>query len=184
MISTLTDPTIIVKDETGKKTYVKLFKSKNGSKNQVAVIYNDKNGDFVYTSMPVDKDKKYLLNRINNSTIIYKKGQTRVAKSNPAANDSIADINTNFKPKENLVEKFILKPRIDKIILGESKWGKFYTDWVDRLTPIENLVKKAKERTSIPFAKNTYLRARMYAGFVESYKPVGWGFTPTAFFNP
>ena len=91
MILTLKDPTIIVKDITGKRSYIKLFKKDNSTKNQVAIVYNDKNGDVIYTSMPVDKDKKYLLNRINNATVIYKKGQTRVAKSNSAANNIIND---------------------------------------------------------------------------------------------
>ena len=98
MILTLKNPTIIVKDTTGKKTYIKLFKKNNNSKNQVAIVYNDKNGDFVYTSMPVDKDKRYLLKRINNSTVIYKKGQTRVANSNSAANNIINDNSRNFNP--------------------------------------------------------------------------------------
>ena len=60
----------------------------------------------------------------------------------------------------------------DKIIRGESKWGKFYTDWVDRYTPIENLVKKAEEKTGekLDTSSNPYFQARMYAGLVESIK--------------
>lgn len=50
--------------------------------------------------MPVDKDKKYLLNRLNNATVIYKKGQTRVAKSNSAANNIINDFSQNLNPEQ------------------------------------------------------------------------------------
>ena len=60
----------------------------------------------------------------------------------------------------------------DKIIRGESKFGKFYTEWVDRYTPIENLVKKAEQVTGekLDASNNPYFQARMYAGLVESIK--------------
>lgn len=60
----------------------------------------------------------------------------------------------------------------DKIIRGESKFGKFYTEWVDRYTPIENLVKKAEQKTGekLDTSNNPYFQARMYAGLVESIK--------------
>lgn len=60
----------------------------------------------------------------------------------------------------------------DKIIRGESKFGKLYTEWVDRYTPIENLVKKAEQKTGekLDISSNPYFQARMYAGLVESIK--------------
>lgn len=60
----------------------------------------------------------------------------------------------------------------DKIIRGESKFGKLYTEWVDRYTPIENLVKKAEQKTGekLDTSSNPYFQARMYAGLVESIK--------------
>lgn len=60
----------------------------------------------------------------------------------------------------------------DKIIRGESKFGKLYTEWVDRYTPIENLVKKAEQKTGgkLDASSNPYFQARMYAGLVESIK--------------
>jgi len=60
----------------------------------------------------------------------------------------------------------------DKIIKGESRFGKLYTEWVDRYTPIENLVKKAEQKTGekLDTSSNPYFQARMYAGLVESIK--------------
>lgn len=60
----------------------------------------------------------------------------------------------------------------DKIIRGESRFGKLYTEWVDRYTPIENLVKKAEQKTGekLDTSSNPYFQARMYAGLVESIK--------------
>lgn len=60
----------------------------------------------------------------------------------------------------------------DKIIRGESRFGKLYTEWVDRYTPIENLVKKAEQKTGekLDTSNNPYFQARMYAGLVESIK--------------
>ena len=77
------------------------------------------------------------------------------------SNNIITDSEQDLNPVETIV---------DKIIKGESKWGQFYTDWVDRLTPIENLVKKAEGRAEIPFVENPYYQARMYAGLTESIK--------------
>ena len=125
MLLTLKDPTIIVKNQTGKKTYIKLFKKDNSSKSQVAVVFNDNNGDYVYTSMPVDKDKKYLLNRLNNATVIYKKGQTRVAKSNSAANNIINDFSQNLNPEQ----RTFLQNENEKFIAGYS-----YQEVMDKLS--------------------------------------------------
>lgn len=64
----------------------------------------------------------------------------------------------------------------DKIIRGESRFGKLYTEWVDRYTPIENLVKKAEQKLEqkggekLDTSSNPYFQARMYAGLVESIK--------------
>ena len=77
------------------------------------------------------------------------------------SNNIITDSEQDLNPVETI---------IDKIVKGESKWGQFYTDWVDRLTPIENLVKKAEGRAEIPFVENPYYQARMYAGLTESIK--------------
>lgn len=76
--------------------------------------------------------------------------------------------------KAEVIEEELETPETvaDKIIRGESKWGKFYTEWVDRYTPIENLVKKAEQKTgeTLDTSNNPYYQARMYAGLVESIK--------------
>ena len=194
MFATLERPDLIIQFKDGKKDYLKIFKSTNNAKNQIVVIHNDENGDFIYTSMPVNKDKKYILREINKGEIIYKKGQTGAKKSS-AANNSITDNAENLNPsvknnelydvegeekqtpikeKAEEVEDELEAPETvaDKIIRGESKFGKLYTEWVDRYTPIENLVKKAEQKTGekLDTSSNPYFQARMYAGLVESIK--------------
>lgn len=56
----------------------------------------------------------------------------------------------------------------DKIIKGESLFGKFYTDWVNRLAPIEALEQKAKERKDLTPIQSPNLLARLYSGLVGS----------------
>lgn len=97
MFATLERPDLIIQFKDGKKDYLKIFKSTNNAKNQIVVIHNDENGDFIYTSMPVNKDKKYILREINKGEIIYKKGQTGAKKSS-AANNSITDNAENLNP--------------------------------------------------------------------------------------
>ena len=87
-------------DENRKKKYIKLFKGKNKSKAQIAVVYNDKNGDYVYTTIPVTKHKNYILKEVNSGNIIYKKGQTREDNFS-AANNIITDLTTNINPTLN-----------------------------------------------------------------------------------
>lgn len=81
---------------------------------------------------------------------------------------------TPIKEKAEEVEDELKTPETvaDKIIRGESKFGKLYTEWVDRYTPIENLVKKAEQKTGekLDTSSNPYFQARMYAGLVESIK--------------
>ena len=80
--------------------------------------------------------------------------------------------------KAETVEDELEVPEIvaDKIIRGESMFGKLYTEWVDRYTPIENLVKKAEQKLELTggekldTSSNPYFQARMYAGLVESIK--------------
>lgn len=80
MLATVKDPNLITEDENGKKAYYKLFKDNNKIKRQFVVLFDKNNMPEVYTTMPVDKDKKYFINQINRGKIKYKKGQTRVKK--------------------------------------------------------------------------------------------------------
>ena len=100
MFAVLEKPEIITMDENRKKKYIKLFKGKNKSKAQIAVVYNDKNGDYVYTTIPVTKHKNYILKEVNSGNIIYKKGQTREDNFS-AANNIITDLTTNINPTLN-----------------------------------------------------------------------------------
>lgn len=56
----------------------------------------------------------------------------------------------------------------DKIIRGESLFGKLYTDWVNRLTPIEALEQKASERKELDVTDSPNTMARLYSGLVGS----------------
>lgn len=56
----------------------------------------------------------------------------------------------------------------DKIIRGESLFGKFYTDWINRLAPIEALEQKASERKELTPIQRPNLLARLYSGLVGS----------------
>ena len=96
MLAVLERPEIVISDENGKKKYIKLFKGNNKTKSQIAVVYNDVNGDYVYTTIPVTKHKKYILKEVNSGNVIYKKGQTR--ENIPAANNIITDNSENFNP--------------------------------------------------------------------------------------
>ena len=96
MLAVLERPEIVISDENGKKKYIKLFKGNNKTKSQIAVVYNDVNGDYVYTTIPVTKHKKYILKEVNSGNVIYKKGQTRENIS--AANNIITDNSENFNP--------------------------------------------------------------------------------------
>ncbi len=165
-LKTMQNPNLIIQTNEGGTIYnyyIKAFKKDNNKvKTHLQIIKCKPDGNFYVTNYSLTNKK--FTDLINNGQIIYDLSDlTASAQDGASVNDIIPNPAKNFKPKENfktkenLVEKFILKPRIDKIILGESKWGKFYTDWIDRLTPIENLVKAAKERTSVPFAKNPYL---------------------------
>ena len=60
-------------------------------------MFNENDVPTVYTTMPVNKDKKYFINQVNAGTPVYKKGQTGVIK-NSAANTIITDNRENFNP--------------------------------------------------------------------------------------
>lgn len=75
----------------------------------------------VYTTMPVDKDKKYFLNQINQGKAVYKKGQTG-ANNSSAANNIITDKSDDFNPNVTInkaVNKF--KPVFDYIRKTEGE---------------------------------------------------------------
>lgn len=110
MFAVLEKPEIITMDENRKKKYIKLFKGKNKSKAQIAVVYNDKNGDYVYTTIPVTKHKNYILKEVNSGNIIYKKGQTREDNFS-AANNIITDLTSNINPTLNQVKGLPKQPK-------------------------------------------------------------------------
>ena len=177
MFATLERPDIVIQRENAAKDYIKVFKSDDGKRNQIVFINSDENGDFISTTMPVNKNKKYILDKLNGGEIIYKKEQTGVQKNsavNNIINDNVRNFNPQIKNKAEVIEDELEAPitLADKIIQGASKFGKFYTEWVDRYTPIENLVKKAEEKTGekLDISSNPYYQARMYAGLVESIK--------------
>lgn len=97
MLATLKDPNLITEDNNGKKRYFKLFDDKNKVKRQFVILFNENDVPTVYTTMPVNKDKKYFINQVNAGTPVYKKGQTGVIK-NSAANTIITDNRENFNP--------------------------------------------------------------------------------------
>ena len=105
MLAVLERPEIVISDENGKKKYIKLFKGNNKTKSQIAVVYNDVNGDYVYTTIPVTKHKKYILKEVNSGNVIYKKGQTRENIS--AANNIITDNSENFKPQQITIREML-----------------------------------------------------------------------------
>lgn len=127
-------------------------------------IYKGKTlGIEIAVDIPKSKNAPYVFagHKIKKASAATRDGSKELSSNRPDATNSITDIEQNLNPVETIV---------DKIIKGESKWGQFYTDWVDRLTPIENLVKKAEERVEVPFADNPYYQARMYAGLTENIK--------------
>lgn len=106
MLATLKDPNLITEDENGKKRYFKLFNDQNKVKRQFVILFDEKDIPTVYTTMPVNRDKKYFLNQVNAGKPVYKKGQTGVIK-NSAANNIITDKQTDFNP--NVTIKVINK---------------------------------------------------------------------------
>lgn len=101
MLATLKDPNLITEDENGKKRYFKLFNDQNKVKRQFVILFDEKDIPTVYTTMPVNRDKKYFLNQVNAGKPVYKKGQTGVIK-NSAANNIITDYQTNFNPNATI----------------------------------------------------------------------------------
>ena len=105
MLATLKDPNLITEDENGKKRYFKLFDDKNKVKHQFVILFDENDIPTVYTTMPVNKDKKYFLNQVNAGKPVYKKGQTGVIK-NSAADIIITDIQEDFNPDMKKNEVF------------------------------------------------------------------------------
>ena len=114
MLATLKDPNLITEDENGKKRYFKLFDDKNKVKHQFVILFDENDIPTVYTTMPVNKDKKYFLNQVNAGKPVYKKGQTGVIKNSAAdiiITDNQEDFNPDMKKHEVVNDKWItIKP--------------------------------------------------------------------------
>ena len=104
-----------------------------------------------------------------------------------STNNSITGNEENFKGSvdiNNLVEfvndclkKYNLSTEFDegetaadKIIKGDSLFGKFYTGLVNRLEPVEALEEKAGERTKLSPMQRPNLLARLYSGLVGAVR--------------
>lgn len=126
MLAVLKRPEIVISDENGKKKYIKLFKGNNKTKSQIAVVYNDVNGDYVYTTIPVTKHKKYILKEVNSGNVIYKKGQTR--ENIPAANNIITDNSENFNPDVLFQAVNIAGAENNEVETAAREWQEKRTD--------------------------------------------------------
>lgn len=126
MLAVLERPEIVISDENGKKKYIKLFKGNNKTKSQIAVVYNDVNGDYVYTTIPVTKHKKYILKEVNSGNVIYKKGQTR--ENIPAANNIITDNSENFNPDVHFQSANIAGAENNEVETAAREWQEKGTD--------------------------------------------------------
>ena len=154
MLATLKDPNLITEDNNGKKRYFKLFDDKNKVKRQFVILFNENDVPTVYTTMPVNKDKKYFINQVNAGTPVYKKGQTGVIK-NSAANTIITDNREDFNPmiKNNEVDndKWItIKPHgkdSDDYRRIKLEDGETPKEAIERTYGKEKLTKDKKEYT-------------------------------------
>lgn len=118
MLATLKDPNLITEDNNGKKRYFKLFDDKNRVKRQFVILFNENDIPTVYTTMPVNKDKKYFINQVNAGEPVYKKGQTGVIK-NSAANTIITENREDFNP--NIKNNVQNNKEQDMALLDELK---------------------------------------------------------------
>lgn len=178
MIQTLKKPNMIIngqRDGKDYRYYIKNFKEDNENKAQFEVVRVAPDGTFYSTSYRLSNSKFNQI--INEGQIVYDLSHDSTAMQNASVNNIIPQYEKNITPvteKAEVIEEELETPETvaDKIIRGESKWGKFYTEWVDRYTPIENLVKKAEQKTgeTLDTSSNPYYQARMYAGLVESIK--------------
>lgn len=84
-----------------------------------------------------------------------------------AKNIEISNNAENIKTA-SLEEQPMGETAADKIIKGESWFGKLYTEWVNRLAPIEALEQKASEKKKLTPLQRPNLLARLYSGLVGS----------------
>jgi len=200
-VRTLQKPNLIIEAPRDGKLYnyyIKLFKENDGeNKGHIQIVKKAQDGSFYSTNHHLKNSLFKQL--INNGQIIYDLSdlsatQQNVTSDNNIITDNAENLNPSVKNNElydiseqapkkteapitheaETVEDELETPETvaDKIIRGESKFGKLYTEWVDRYTPIENLVKKAEQKTGekLDTSSDPYFQARMYAGLVESIK--------------
>lgn len=97
-----------------------------------------------------EKDKKVFYNDVEQKTEKIKE-----------VTEKISELEAESKGEER-------ETAADKIIKGESWFGKMYTNWVNRLTPIEALEEKAAEKKSLALTERPNTLARLYSGLVGS----------------
>jgi len=158
--------------EAAKKQIEKLQKGKEYRINHAGrAIFT---GGYNNEGMPIfenyrgDKLEMSLTNYFEEITDDTKEEKTELLESNTSdiksKNLSAADNQKNSNPSEEEAEE----TAADKIIKGESEFGKLYTDWVNRLTPIEALEKKASEKKELDVIDRPNTMARLYSGLVGS----------------
>lgn len=187
IIKTIQSPNLIVSgSRNGKnyKYYIKNFKKDNKNKSQFEVIKVAPDGNFYSTSYTLSNSKFKQI--INGGQIEYDLTYDSTAIQKTVSVDNTIpqndnDLNSNepetlqdlledkpVQANKELSEKE--KNKIESSLQGYNWFNEFYRNWVDSLTPLEQIEKLATEKTDIPLTKQPYFMARMYAGTVESIK--------------
>lgn len=95
MFATLERPNIIIKREDDSRGYFKIFENNNKNKKQIVYVSTDKLGNFVLTTIPVKRNKKFI-DAINQGNIIYDSRKGVI--NNSPDNTIITDSSDNFNP--------------------------------------------------------------------------------------
>lgn len=95
MFETLERPNIIIKREDDSRGYFKIFENNNKNKKQIVYVSTDKLGNFVLTTIPVKRNKKFI-DAINQGNIIYDSRKGVI--NNSPDNTIITDSSDNFNP--------------------------------------------------------------------------------------
>lgn len=95
MFATLERPNIIIKREDDSRGYFKIFENNNKNKKQIVYVSTDKLGNFVLTTIPVKRNKKFI-DAINQGNIIYDSRKGVI--NNSPDNTIITDSSNNFNP--------------------------------------------------------------------------------------
>ncbi len=108
----------------------------------------------------IGKSSEEINNILKNTTALEKEKLMKDLSNENAENREVVNIDESEQP--NIDDKSNQKIKHN----DEQGFDKFYSDWVNKLQPLENLEKKAMEKSELKQSERPALLARTYAGSV------------------